>query len=542
MTRDNDDICGDYEEVSSAPRRRGLTTCFDCGSEVSTSAVACPKCGRPMKEAARPEPTPLVVYREPAAPIYVRDATGARPSNVNVYVPPQEESVTFAVVTLLFWIFLAPVGLLLNLVGLLTGPKRGCFFSMFFLFVLLPVGVVLLLVMGGLSLGIPFLDDALKDLRPNTQYSDANAPTRKDTDNQHLPRWGSIRQSAQWKCTASAQDIACFTDGRRILVSFGSHASVFDARSGSELAIIHVTGIERGPIRCLAVAPNDRFFAVGTDGGVLAIYACDPYALIGDAILSDAEGERFPKEWRGIYDIAVSRDSGSVGALSGCRAHIFHLSSAVFSDRRNPFEAGNSLRVSFSRTGASKLAFAGSGNSLVLAYNIFTGTPRVTYREYQELTIHDPSTTAVTSTLRRSAFSTSSGQMFVPPITKVGVLGDGLTIRIIYNAIADNRVYCGWEDFRPGAGRIAGGSLENTRTTSHGNMRSEIGTGWDLTGALLVNASSTRVNVIDSSGRVLQQLYDSGMDDGKQVASAAISPDGGRVIVAFTDGTIRVWG
>ena len=71
---------------------------------------------------------------------------------VNVNVPRQPESVAFAVVTLLFWIFLAPIGFLLNIVGLFTGPKRGCFVSMLMLFVVLPIVVLVVLTAAGIPI------------------------------------------------------------------------------------------------------------------------------------------------------------------------------------------------------------------------------------------------------------------------------------------------------------------------------------------------------------------------------------------------------
>lgn len=61
----------------------------------------------------------------------------------------RDETVTFAVITLLLYIFLYPVGLLLNVVGLMTGPKRGCFVQMFIVFVVIPImALVILMAMG----------------------------------------------------------------------------------------------------------------------------------------------------------------------------------------------------------------------------------------------------------------------------------------------------------------------------------------------------------------------------------------------------------
>ena len=75
-----------------------------------------------------------------------------------VQVPRQPESVAFAVVTLLFWIFLAPVGLILNFVGLLTGPRRGCFASMLLVFVVLPIVLLVILTVAG----IPVIEEIVQ--------------------------------------------------------------------------------------------------------------------------------------------------------------------------------------------------------------------------------------------------------------------------------------------------------------------------------------------------------------------------------------------
>jgi len=63
----------------------------------------------------------------------------------------QQESVVFAVITLLFYIFVYPVGALLNLIGLITGPNRGCFVSMLIFFLVLPAAAIAVLFMIGID-------------------------------------------------------------------------------------------------------------------------------------------------------------------------------------------------------------------------------------------------------------------------------------------------------------------------------------------------------------------------------------------------------
>ncbi len=87
-----------------------------------------------------------------------------RDSNTTIIVK-RGESVAFAVVTLLFYIFVFPVGLLLNLVGLLTGPRRGCFVVMALLFIVLPVGLVAIVIAAGIQVGIPLIDQMINEIR-----------------------------------------------------------------------------------------------------------------------------------------------------------------------------------------------------------------------------------------------------------------------------------------------------------------------------------------------------------------------------------------
>ena len=49
------------------------------------------------------------------------------------YGAPPKGSVTFAVITLVLYFLVWPVGAILNLIGLISGPRRGCFAAMFFL-------------------------------------------------------------------------------------------------------------------------------------------------------------------------------------------------------------------------------------------------------------------------------------------------------------------------------------------------------------------------------------------------------------------------
>lgn len=65
---------------------------------------------------------------------------------------PKNESVAFAVITLILFLF-SPLGfvsypfaLILTIIGLFTGPKKGCFTSMFIVFVVIPGLIILVLL------------------------------------------------------------------------------------------------------------------------------------------------------------------------------------------------------------------------------------------------------------------------------------------------------------------------------------------------------------------------------------------------------------
>ena len=98
-----------------------LYPCPDCGRRISTQADACPHCGAPA-------------------------------ADVVVVEPPREDP-TLAVLALVFYLLLYPVGLILNLVGLFSGQKTGCHFAMLIVFVGLPLVALAILVALGLFAG-----------------------------------------------------------------------------------------------------------------------------------------------------------------------------------------------------------------------------------------------------------------------------------------------------------------------------------------------------------------------------------------------------
>jgi hypothetical protein len=94
-----------------------LYPCPDCGRRISTQADSCPHCGAPAADV--------------------------------VYVEPPREDPTLAVLSMVFYLLLYPVGLVLNIVGLFSGQKVGCHVALLIVFVGLPLLLVAALVLLG---------------------------------------------------------------------------------------------------------------------------------------------------------------------------------------------------------------------------------------------------------------------------------------------------------------------------------------------------------------------------------------------------------
>jgi hypothetical protein len=164
------------------PVAEAFVTCPECNKRVPRENDNCPECGCPLDH-ARAGARSADDSDLPARRSTRSDAAGgpksrevvvvpqAAPPVLPAYTPPpvtqvnvtqsiqQKESSTFAVVTLLCLIFLYPVGFVLNVVGLFTGPRRGCFLAMFILFVLPFIALVIAVVGFGVQLGIPLIDE-----------------------------------------------------------------------------------------------------------------------------------------------------------------------------------------------------------------------------------------------------------------------------------------------------------------------------------------------------------------------------------------------
>ena len=163
-------FCGEWVKKQEDPPsdEEDEIRCIFCAGEVSPTAKKCRHCGEWLDEEAGEGSNPEVVVEtnnREITPVDIQIADhppSPTTQNVNLHVNP--ESPVFAVITMLCYIFLYPVGLLLNGVGFFTGPRRGCFLSLFILFALIPGALVLAVVYGGVQIGIPFVNELISHI------------------------------------------------------------------------------------------------------------------------------------------------------------------------------------------------------------------------------------------------------------------------------------------------------------------------------------------------------------------------------------------
>jgi hypothetical protein len=149
-------ICPFCQSVVPASARK----CRHCGEWLEQQAVAGAAASTP---ATRPAPAVQAAPRTATAPGVRTAPHGVRP----VVVVPPKGSAAFAIVTLVFYLFIIthPIAAIMNLVGIFTGPRRGCFVMLFFVFWILPIAAFLLLIASGVMTGIPEIDEFLDAIR-----------------------------------------------------------------------------------------------------------------------------------------------------------------------------------------------------------------------------------------------------------------------------------------------------------------------------------------------------------------------------------------
>jgi hypothetical protein len=108
-------------------------SCPYCFAEIDPQARKCCFCGEWVQERKGRAKVP-------------REEGGARPAHEAITESFDEavrdESMVFAVITLVVFFILPVLGFLLALVGVFSGPRRGCFGAMLVLFVLLPLALL----------------------------------------------------------------------------------------------------------------------------------------------------------------------------------------------------------------------------------------------------------------------------------------------------------------------------------------------------------------------------------------------------------------
>lgn len=142
------------------PIAANLIVCSECKCKVWNFIESCSECGYPfdssnIKNNKSPRKNIQSTNQKNFKPTYNDDQNYSQ-QNINItqtILTP--ESKTFAVITLILYIFLWPVGLFLNLIGLLTGPNRGCFVQLLIICAVIPIAGFLIL----LSMGINILKD-----------------------------------------------------------------------------------------------------------------------------------------------------------------------------------------------------------------------------------------------------------------------------------------------------------------------------------------------------------------------------------------------
>ena len=113
--------------------------CRNCGNEISDNAFVCPKCGVKVKD------DPVFVTAPNSNGAGSGASASSSSSSVSVSIDgsgsgsASDSKLVFPIATLLCYIFLYPIGFILNIVGLFSGEKKGCFWSMLITFFVIPI-------------------------------------------------------------------------------------------------------------------------------------------------------------------------------------------------------------------------------------------------------------------------------------------------------------------------------------------------------------------------------------------------------------------
>lgn len=120
--------------------------CSNCGNKISDKAFVCPVCGAKVNNFNAPCETKAADKSNTGAVAAISPAANA--TTVIVNGNDGDSGLLFPVVSLLAYIIVYPIGFILNVVGLFFGKRKGCFFSLFIVFFIIPFfcGIIFVLL------------------------------------------------------------------------------------------------------------------------------------------------------------------------------------------------------------------------------------------------------------------------------------------------------------------------------------------------------------------------------------------------------------
>ena len=149
--------------VSASAEQIEKNRCPYCESEIPARAKKCKFCGEWVDKNAVPK-SPKRKQSIISSPQPSQNIKQDFRQDVNIQLDNRSNSPAFAIITCICYIFVYPLGLLLNAIGLLTGPRRGCFSSLIIFFFIIPIVIVWIMIDQGVKLGLPFLDSFIHEI------------------------------------------------------------------------------------------------------------------------------------------------------------------------------------------------------------------------------------------------------------------------------------------------------------------------------------------------------------------------------------------
>ncbi len=153
--------------------------CRYCEGTIGTSAQKCKHCGEWVSssptQAGRPLHSSVPQDNSSASVVYERHESAAFAIVVFLMIVLGNGLGLLTSVILplsVFFLCVALVGKVLIFVGLLTGPRRGCFFTMFLLFFVVPLALLAAVIYGGLE-GFGFIGELIEELGQPSEHNPA---------------------------------------------------------------------------------------------------------------------------------------------------------------------------------------------------------------------------------------------------------------------------------------------------------------------------------------------------------------------------------